>query len=162
VSGKRDKPSATRATAQRARTRARGDAWREPFLKALARVGVVSYAAGEAGVSRATAYRHREADEAFAAAWDEAELEAVDVLEREAFRRAVEGVVEPLVSAGQHVADVRRYSDRLLEFLMKARSPERFSERHRLEHAGRIEGGLTMTQLIRLVGDDDAAEGGAR
>ncbi len=57
---------------------------------------------------------------------------ATDRLEDEARRRAVEGIEEPLVSAGKLVRDdhgqpiwVRRYSDNLLLGLLKARRPPR-------------------------------------
>jgi hypothetical protein len=75
----------------------------------------------------------RKADPAFASVWQEAEEIATDRLEEEARRRAVEGIAEPLVSAGKLVRDddgqpilVRRYSDNLLLALLKAhRSPRR-------------------------------------
>ena len=54
-----------------------------------------------AGSSRTRVYELRKADPAFATAWDEAEEAAVDRLEDEARRRAVEGIPEPLVSAGK-------------------------------------------------------------
>lgn len=138
----------------RARKAARAG-WQERFLEAFRVTGIVSSSAEAAGVHRSSVYRELEKDEAFVAAFEDAEAEAVDVLEREALRRAVEGVVEPVVSAGEHVTDVRRYSDRLLEFLLKARRPDRFSERHRIEHRGAVEVGLTLTQLVELAGKAD-------
>jgi hypothetical protein len=62
------------------------------------------------GVSRATAYRFRGHDRAFAEAWDDAIEEAVDMLELEAHRRAIEG------------------SDRLLMFVLRALRPEKYRE----------------------------------
>jgi hypothetical protein len=57
---------------------------------------------------------------------------AADRLREEAWRRAVDGVSEPLVSAGKLVHDddgqpimVKRYSDSLLQVLMKAHQPLR-------------------------------------
>ena len=94
---------------------------RKRFLEALADTGSVTKAAVVAGTSRTRVYELRKVDPAFAAAWAEAEDIAVDQLEDEARRRAVEGVPEPLVSAGKLVRDdngqpitVRRYSDSLL------------------------------------------------
>jgi hypothetical protein len=46
---------------------------REAFLRALADTGIVTVAAGVAGVTRARAYQVRKEDPVFAAAWDEAE-----------------------------------------------------------------------------------------
>ena len=100
------------------------------FLEALSETGIVSTAATMAGTSRTRVYELRRTDPAFAAAWDEAEQIATDRLEQEARRRAVEGLLEPLVSGGKLVRDddgqpimVRRYSDRLLAELLKARRP---------------------------------------
>jgi hypothetical protein len=105
---------------------------RELFLKALADTGSVTAAVAMAGTSRTRVYELRKVDPAFAAAWDAAEEIAVDGLEAEARRRAVEGVPEPLVSAGKLLRDdqgqpimVRRYSDHLLLALLKAHRPPR-------------------------------------
>jgi hypothetical protein len=114
---------------------------REAFLRALADTGIVSLAAGIAGITRARAYQVRKADLLFAAAWEEAEEQAADRLEAEAWRRAVAGVPEPIVSAGKIVGDddgqpiaIRRYSDALMIVLLKARRPERFKDRAVVEH----------------------------
>ena len=78
----------------------------------------------------------RASDEVFAVAWSEAIDTGTDVLEDEAFRRAYDGVVEPIVSGGRQVMDpdgkpmaVRRYSDSLMVTLLKARRPEKFKDR---------------------------------
>jgi hypothetical protein len=98
------------------------------FLEALADTGNVTAAVAAAGISRTRAYERRKTDPAFATAWDEAEDIATDRLEDEARRRAIEGIAEPLVSAGKLVRGddgqpitVRRYSDNLI----KARRPPR-------------------------------------
>lgn len=104
----------------------------ERFLKALADTGSVTAAVAVAGTSRSRVYELRRSDLAFAASWDEAEEIAADRLEDEARRRAVEGVPEPLVSAGKIVRDddgqpiaIRRYSDPLLLALLRAHRPPR-------------------------------------
>ena len=114
---------------------------RERFLKALAETGIVSAAVAIAGTSRTRVYELRKRDAGFALAWAEAEEVAADALEAEAWRRAVEGVPEPLVSAGRVVRDddgaplaIRRYSDMLMLALLKARRPERFKDRQLVEH----------------------------
>jgi len=101
---------------------------REQFLQALADSGSVTAAVAAAGTSRTRVYELRNTDTAFAAAWDEAEEIAIDRLKDEARRRAIEGVAEPLVSAGKLVRGdddqpimVQRYSDNLLLALLKAR-----------------------------------------
>ena len=50
----------------------------------------------------------------------------MQALEDEAFRRAVKGVIKPVMSAGKVVAEVRRYSDTLLMFLLQAYDPETY------------------------------------
>src|SRR5205809_104871 len=105
------------------------------FLTTLAATGNVSVAVALAGTSRTRVYQLRRADAAFAERWEEAEQIAADRLEQEAWRRAVEGVQEPLVSAGKIVRDddgqpiaIRRYSDQLLVALLRAHRPARFRD----------------------------------
>jgi hypothetical protein len=114
---------------------------RENFLKALANTGSVTAAVAMAGTSRTRVYELRKADPIFAAGWEDAEEIAADRLEEEARRRAVEGVQEPLVSAGKIVRDddglpiaIRRYSDTLLLALLKAHRSQRFKDRAVVEH----------------------------
>lgn len=118
--------------------RVRGD-WKPRFLAAFRETGLVKDACEVAGVGRRTVYDHRQRDEDFALAWAEVEQETTEQMEREAYRRGVEGVVEPIVSAGKHVTDVRRYSDTLLIFMLKARKPETYRDNVRIEHSGRID-----------------------
>jgi hypothetical protein len=110
------------------------------FLEVLAENGNVTIAARAAGVSRSGVYAHRQLDDAFAKAWEEAEQVAADRLEAEAWRRAVDGVSEPLVSAGKLVRDedgrpmaIQRYSDNLLALLLRAHKPDRFRDRTSVE-----------------------------
>lgn len=94
--------------------------WVKPFLKSLAEYGVVTYAAEAAGVSKTAVHNRRQRDEKFARAWDIALEKATDVLEKEAQRRAVQGVDEPVYQGGKQVGSITRYSDTLLIFLLKA------------------------------------------
>lgn len=116
---------------------------RERFLESFRETANVTESARIAGISRQRLYEIREQDAAFAEQWSDAENQAADRLEREALRRAVEGCLEPVVSAGKLVHDdqgvamyVRKYSDRLLELLLKARRPDVFKERVANEHSG--------------------------
>jgi hypothetical protein len=96
------------------------------FLKALAETGSVINAVRIAATSRTRVYELRKTNPAFASAWDDAEAIAYDLLEEEARRRALEGVPQPLVSAGKLVRGddgqpitIQRYSDSLLLALLK-------------------------------------------
>ena len=60
----------------------------ELFLKALGETGNVSEACRQSTLSRRYAYKLKQDNEEFAAAWQEAEDHAGDALEAEARRRA--------------------------------------------------------------------------
>jgi hypothetical protein len=86
-------------------------------LRIIAATGSVTAAVGAAGRNRPRVYKLRKTEPAFANASQDADEIAADRLEEGARRRAVEGVPEPLVSAGKLVRDddgqpitVRRYS----------------------------------------------------
>ena len=108
---------------------------KKPFLDAFRSCGNISHACRLTGVGRQTVTDWRKADSAFAAAYLEAELEAADLLETEARRRAVEGTTrvkfgpkgEPLIDpeTGKYYAE-REYSDTLLIFLMKGANPQKY------------------------------------
>jgi len=107
----------------------------QQFLQYLAETGCVWRSVKLVGTSAARVYALRHNDPAFRQAWDEAEAIAADRLEAEAWRRAVEGFDEPVVSAGKLVRDddgnpvmVRRYSDTLLLALLRAHRPARFTK----------------------------------
>lgn len=111
------------------------DRVREAFLAVLRETCNVSAAARAAGISRTAAYEHR-ADPVFAMAWDEAEQEAADRLEGEAWRRAVDGTDKPVVHQGKITTTYKEYSDRMLELLLKAHRPDKFRERVSTELSG--------------------------
>jgi hypothetical protein len=120
------------------RRTSRTDRARKTFIATLAEFCNVSEAAREAGIGRTTAYEWREADPEFAAAWDAAEQVAADKLEREAWRRAVEGVDKPIYYQGDKIDTCKEYSDRMLEILLKGHRPEKFVDRIKAEHSGSV------------------------
>ena len=75
--------------------------WKPAFLAALRNVPVIAHACAVVDIERSTAWRAREADEAFAKAMDDALEDGVDKAEQEAFRRAVTGFSEPVVHQGR-------------------------------------------------------------
>ena len=98
------------------------------MLEALARGLSPRRAAEAAGLGRSTAFLWRQQDPEFAAKWNEAVAEGIDLLEDEARRRAVDGYNErPIFRDGVQVGEIRTYSDRLLIFLLKRRRPEVFA-----------------------------------
>jgi len=103
------------------------------FLELLATTGNITYSAKAVAIDRRTIYKWQETDPIFAAGMRQAEIEATEALEREAWRRATEGT--PVTRAnyyrGQLVGEDRRieYSDTLLLALLRARAPERYRDK---------------------------------
>ena len=79
--------------------------------------------------SRAAFRNACEVDERFADAVEDAKQGGTDTLEDEARRRAVMGTPEPVYYKGEQCGTVRKYSDSLLMFLLKARDRERFGDK---------------------------------
>ena len=65
--------------------------------------------------------------------------QAADVLEREAWRRASEGVKQPVFYQGEVCGHVRKYSDVLLIFLLKGARPDKYREQLATPAAGKTE-----------------------
>lgn len=125
------------------RTRKRD--WKPDFLASFARTGLVSYACEDAGIGRTTAYQARQRDEAFALAWADTEQQVTETMERELYRRAVEGVDKPVYQGGKRVGTIREYSDTLLIVGLKARAPDRYRENFKVEHTGNV--GLDLSGM---------------
>ena len=99
------------------------------FLEGLRSTGGnISKACQLAVIGRQTVYEWRSADAEFAQRWDETLESAIESLEEEARRRAFEGTDEPVFYQGEVCGAVRKYSDTLLIFLLKAHKPERYRE----------------------------------
>jgi hypothetical protein len=111
----------------------------DEFLDGLAQGKSVAEAAG-GDAFRRRLYRLRAQDtpdaREFAQRWKDAYDEGTDVLEKEAQRRAVEGVDEPrMLGSGDNaeLVQVRKYSDTLMIFLLKARRPEKYRDNAKVE-----------------------------
>ena len=93
------------------------------FLETLAAAASVRDAAHAAGISRNTAYRHRDDPRAidFRAGWDTAIARAVGVLIDTAFGRAIDGVEEPVFHDGKQVGTRIRHDGQLPRFLIDRR-----------------------------------------
>ena len=142
------------------------------FLKIFSETGNATQAAEVAGFSRATAYRLRDSDPEFAKAWADAEAQAADRLEAEAYRRAVQGVERYVVSSGKIVKGEdskplieRHYSDQLLLALLRARSPDKFAERRQItgKNGGPVRiatlAEMTEEELLTLAAADAEGDG---
>lgn len=124
------------------------------FISTLSKRAIVSHACKDARIDRATAYRARETDPTFAAAWEEAVEVAADTLEAEGWRRAVDGVDKPVgFYQGEAAEHVKEYSDTLLIFLLKGARPNKYRENMKLEHGGEV-----RVRTAKDLSDDELAE----
>lgn len=140
------------------------DIWINPFLQALAHSGIVAEACKITGVSRNTVMSRYARDVDFAAGFDEAMDIAVDMAEKELWRRAIQGVDEPITYKGRISYETEEYideetgevrerfardergrpipltvnkrSDALLMFLLKGRRKQVYADRTELTGAG--------------------------
>ena len=148
--------------------------WEGDFLAAYRDNGIIRAACRIARISPMTVARRRESDPAFARAYLEANAMAVDILESEAWRRAVRGVVKTRTVTMEdkdgkrlvRTESVTEYSDGLLKFLLQGNRPEKYREQidhnhnvhSALEEARRqaIEQGLNPDEVVadakRLMG----------
>lgn len=69
---------------------------------------------------------------------------AVDVIEEEAHRRAIDGFDRPVIYQGEITDTYKDYSDSLLTMLMKGNKPEKYKER--TEHSGSVGRPMTLDQ----------------
>lgn len=139
--------------------------WKRPFLNVLRETGNITISADAAGVSTSYAHRARKRDPKFAAAWENAIVAAADYLVEEARRRAYEGVAEPVIwqgkICGMWIKDgkpaeenepgaawiplvIRKYSDPLLMFLIRAQKPE-YKSQTNIEVTGKNGGPIEQT-----------------
>lgn len=125
--------------------------WEAVFLEHLAKTYNVEASCRKAKISKSEAYRKRQNDPRFAEQWDRAREIGAAALESEAIRRAVEGVLEPVYHNGEIVGYVRKYSDRLIEFLLRGAMPEKYRERHEL--SGRVDGTLPISAGMKAALD---------
>jgi hypothetical protein len=120
-------------------TRGQTPRLKKAFLDHFRRMGNITAACRALGIERKNIYRWQEHDAAFDLAFNQAEAEATETLEEEAFRRAHDGTRrvrfdgkgQPLCDpeTGEPYTEVE-YSDTLLIFLLKARAPEKYRERY--------------------------------
>lgn len=103
------------------------------IVRSLAMKGNVREATDAAGISRTLAYAWRDKDEGFREAWDDSVNEAVDRMEREMWRRGIEGFDRPVIYQGEITDTYTDYSDSLLLTLIKGHRPEKYKERR--EHS---------------------------
>ena len=146
-------------------------AWVAPFLLHLRTSGIVSRSARECGIAPGTISRLREQSFDFDEAIEDAIEEAVDALEAEAWRRARDGVTEPVYYQGSRVGDVQKYSDGLIQFLLKGRRRSVYGDKQEITgadggplqlddtaRAARVASLLELAKQRQLLASDQAGD----
>jgi hypothetical protein len=131
MSKRRTKTAQRRPGGNSARNRLKAQ---ERFLRQFEKLGTIVHAADKAKVGRRTHYQWLEEDPTYPERFAHAEEIAIQTLERELYRRAHEGVDEPVFYQGAVCGVVRKYSDSLLMFALKAKRRSIYADRH--EHTG--------------------------
>jgi hypothetical protein len=108
----------------------------EGFLGHIENHANIGFACEATGIGRTTFYEKKANDPEFAKAYQEAMENALDKLEKAAWERAVDGVVERTITRDGTTIENRKYSDGLLTFLLKAHRPQKFKDRTTHEHTG--------------------------
>jgi hypothetical protein len=143
------RPGQTMTPAERAAAQAK-------FLECFARWGVMAEGCRQAKVDRSTVYAWLEVDEDFSLAYHQAEATAIDLLEKEAIRRASKGWLRPVYQGGCLVGHVREFSDNLLALVLKGRRPERYGDRSKVEHSGPEGAAIPISLIDKVLRDADA------
>lgn len=158
------KKKAKKARTNRTPRRTTAPDWAPSFLAALGRTANIRAACVDAGVSRSAVYERRDNHPDFAASMAASLEDAVDDLELEARRRALEGCERPVFGSGGpgvgsvQVGSVVEYSDTLMVFLLKAHRPAVYRENVRVEHTGHMK----VTHSAEDLSDDELAGIAAR
>ena len=133
-----------------------GQAMRKAFLAAYEKLGNISAAAKAVPCDRRMHYKwlDNDKDGAYREAFNRAKDTAIDALEEEARRRAVDGIVEPVIRQTKEgewkvVGGIRKYSDTLLMFLLNGARPETYKFRH--EHTGKVD--MNVADFFRKAAD---------
>lgn len=103
----------------------------------------ISEIAENLDIHPSTIRKWRTQDKEFDEAYSDAEAAYLDTVEKEAVRRAVQGVAEPVIAQGRVVMDpenpgkplmLRRYSDGLMMFILKGRRRDVYGDKVQTEN----------------------------
>ncbi len=129
------------------------------FLNAYVKCGQITKAFEEIGMERTIHYKWLR-DPVYAKAFEDAQMMVGDLLEAEAVRRAVDGVVREkgVYHQGCRVGTeiITEYSDSLLALLLKAAKPDTYRERIEINVIDRVrqkatEYGLDPDEAVKEV-----------
>jgi hypothetical protein len=120
------------------------DIRKRTYLLDVAQSGGVMHACQAAQISRVTVKNWRDKDPNFSELEQSAYQMFAERLEKEALRRAVEGIEKGVWYKGSKVGNEREYSDSLLATLLKANMPEKYGD------ALRVGGNGTPIKVMTL------------
>jgi hypothetical protein len=115
------------------------------FLDAFAQAGTCLGASKLSGVDDRNHYVWLQKSEQYRQEFAIAKERAAQVLEAEARRRAADGYDDPIFYNGVQVGHVRRYSDLLMIFLLKAAKPDIYRDYHSVKVSGSMSTQATIT-----------------
>ena len=150
---------------------------KKAFIAAYTTTASVQKAAEAAKVHKSRHYRWLEEDPEYAEEFRKAQDEAAQMLEDEAVRRAHDGVEEPVIYQGElcyereDVIDpdtgevigskrenplvIRKFSDTLLQFLLKAFRPAKYKDRGAIEHSGPAGAPIQIDTRLQKLTDEE-------
>ncbi|UKA23373.1 hypothetical protein IHC92_20695 [Photobacterium damselae subsp. damselae] len=112
----------------------RSNARDKKFFDALAKNYTIGEAAKIAGYSRTSVHEYTKNDPVFAEKFHDAKMDIAEKLEKEADRRSLEGVIDYKslkTDKGQKVVQIRKYSDTLLMFRLRALKPSEYRDNYK-------------------------------
>lgn len=97
------------------------------FMDKLQETSLLYMACKAAGISKSTAQRWRKEVPGFALEWDDIIDGKMEDLESEIYRRAKDGVTEPVFYQGKQCGTVQKFSDNLATFILRAHRPAKYA-----------------------------------
>lgn len=121
------------------------------FLQTFRESGFVLQTCARVGISQKSFAKWIQDDPEFAKEFEIANQEVTEKYEIAAGVRAVNGWEEPVFHQGKQVGTVRKYSDRLLELLLKARNRQKYGERIDYNVDEEAIAGAIATRFVSIV-----------
>ena len=128
--------------------------WRKSrFLEEFSKHANIGVAAKASGIDRQMHYRWL-TDPEYVAAFETATKAACDNIDREIYRRGVEGVKEPVFYNGKRVDHITKYDTTLLIFLAKGLMPGKYKDNYKADIS--LNGSIKTSHDINLTRLPDA------
>lgn len=121
---------------------------RKEFLRVYGMTGSISQAAGYIGVTKECVYGYRNKHPAFAMLMEKVRRRFRQELEQAAHKRGVKGWLEPVYGKEARIGYVRRFSDRMLELLLKKNIPA-FTDKVEVESTS-VNAAVSLDDLRKL------------